>query len=352
VSTIGIGALRGTAALVFALLLMPTPLLAAESVADFYHGKNISFVIGYPPGSGYDVYARALARHLGNHIPGKPTIVPENMPGAGSLKAANYVYNIAPKDGSAIGAINRSLITAPLLEAVPEKKDKLKFDPQKFNWIGSTDSAIAIAICRSDSGLKTFDQFFKKQVIETASSPTSDSVVYPTVFNNMLGTKIKIVSGHQGSGGNFLALERGEAQCYIGTTYSSVESLKPDWLKPDNGFMNVVVQIGSEKDKRLPNVPLIMEYANPGQQKALDLLLATQASGRPYMVPPGVPVDRVTALRKAFDATMKDPKFVSDAKKTGISVDPMTGTEVAALIKRIYATDKDTVKRLQKAMPK
>jgi tripartite-type tricarboxylate transporter receptor subunit TctC len=343
---------RGACVVALALIFLPAPLRAADSVADFYRGKNLEFTIGYPPGSGYDVYGRALARHLGGHIPGEPTVVVQNMPGAGSLKAANYIYNVAPKDGSAIGAINRSLATAALLETVPEKKAKLKFDALKFNWIGSTDKATSIAICRDASGFKTFDRFLEKEAIATAAAPTSDSVVYPTVLNNMLGTKFRIVSGHQGSGGNFLALERGEADCYLGTTYSSVESLKPDWMKPNNGYMTVVVQIAAEKDPHLANVPLVMKYANDKQRKALALLLSTQSMGRPYMAPPGVPAGRVAALRAAFEATMKDPGFRKDAKKTGISVDPMSGTEILHLLKGVYATDKSVVEMMQKAMPK
>jgi tripartite-type tricarboxylate transporter receptor subunit TctC len=344
----------GTCAVACVLISLSwsAPVRAADSVADFYRKNNLKIVIGYPPGSGYDVYARALTRHLGSHIPGQPTAVPENMPGAGSLKAANYIYKVAPKDGTVIGAINRSLATAPLLETVPEKKAKLKYDPSKFNWIGSTDKATSIGICRDASGFKTFDQFLKKEAIATASSPTSDSFVYPTVLNNMVGTKFRIVSGHQGSGGNFLALERGEADCYFGTTYSSVESLKPSWLKPGNGFMTVVVQIATEKDPHLSDVPLVMQYVNDKQKKALTLLLSTQAMGRPYMAPPGVPEARVAALRNAFDATMKDPDFLKDAKKTGISVDPMSGADITHLLKGIYNTDKSVVETMQKAMPK
>lgn len=345
------GARFAAVAAIVAAVAWGAPVWAKDSVADFYRGKNVTVVIGYPPASGYDVYARALARHIGDHIPGNPTIVPENMPGAGSLKAANYVYNVAPKDGTMIGAINRSLATAPMLETVPEKKAKLKFDPLKFNWIGSTDKAIALMICRKDSGFDTFDKFKTKQAIATASAPNSDSVVYPTVFNNLLGTKIKTITGHQGTGENLLALERGEAQCYTGTTYSSVEALKPQWLKP-NDFMNVVVQIATEKDPHLPNVPLIMQYADKNQQKALDLMLSPQAMGRPYMTTPDTPAERIAALRAAFDATMKDPKFLTDAKKTKLSVDPMSGADIGKLLKRIYATDSKTVHMLQKVMPK
>lgn len=333
-------------------LAMPLTTLAAEPAAGFYNDKTIDFIIGYPPGSGYDVHARALAHYIGRHIPGEPTIVPQNMPGAGSLKATNYVYNVAPKDGTVLGAINRSLAMAPLLETDAQLKKKLRFDPLKFNWIGSMDNVTSIGICRADSGLASFDQFRKRQVILTASSPTSDSVVFPTVFNNMLGTKFKIVGGHQGTGGNFLALERKEAECYFGTTYSSVKTLKPQWLKPDNGEMRVMVQIASKKDENLQDVPSIMDYADKGEKQALELLLAPQSMGRPYMTTPDVPSDRVETLRRAFDATMKDAAFLAEAKKTGIEVEPMAGEAVEKLLKHIYKADPQTVTLLQSAMPK
>jgi tripartite-type tricarboxylate transporter receptor subunit TctC len=346
--------LRGVVAAAVLLLpmVMATEGQAADSVANFYKGKNVNMVIGYPPGSGYDVHARALAHFIGKHIPGHPKIVPQNMPGAGSLKAANYVYNVAPKDGTILGAINRSLAMAPLLETDPDMKKKLKFDPLKYNWIGSMDKVISLGICRADTGLTSFDQFKKRQVILTASSPTSDSVVFPTVFNNMLGTKFKIIGGHQGTGGNFLALERNEAECYFGTTYSSVRTLKPNWLKPNNGEMNVVIQIGTEKNENLKNVPLIMEFASKQEQQALELMLAPQVMGRPYMTTPGVPAERVAALRKAFGETMKDPAFLAEAKKIGIEVEPIDGEAIEKLLKRIYKADKNTVELLQKAMPK
>lgn len=341
-----------SAAVLLVPMIIAADRLAAEPAAEFYKGKVVNVIIGYPPGSGYDVHARALAHHIGRHIPGHPTVVPQNMPGAGSLKAANHIYNVAPKDGTVLGAINRSLAMAPLLESDPELKKKLRFDSLKFNWIGSMDNVVAIGVCRTDSGLKTFDQFRDRQVILTASSPTSDSVVFPTVFNNLLGTKFKIVGGHQGSGGNFMALERREAECYFGTTYSSLKTLKPQWLKPNNGEMNVVVQIGPEKHEKLPDVPLIMEYASKEEQQALQLLLAPQAMGRPYMTTPGVLEKRGETLRRAFDATMKDPAFLAEAKKTGIDVEPVTGEAVETLLKRIYKADKKTVTMLQAAMPK
>lgn len=324
-----------------------------DDAAAFYKGKTVKMTIGYPPGSGYDVHARAVMHHIHRHIPGNPTVISQNMPGAGSLKAANYLYNVAEKDGTVLGAINRSLSMQPLLETDPQKKAKLKFDPLKFNWIGSVDKVVALGICREDSGLKNFDQFFQREVIQTASSPTSDSTVFPTVFNKLLGTKIKIIGGHQGSRGNYLALERGEAECYLGTSYGSVRTIKPQWLKPEDKFINVVVVIGTQKPAALKDVPLVLDYAKTNEQKkALELLLAPQVMGRPHLTTPGVPADRVKALREAYMATMKDPKFKAEAQKTGIEIEPLGGEAIETFLEGLYESPPGVVEMLQKAMPK
>lgn len=326
--------------------------VAADPVEDFYKGKTITFVIGYPTGAGYDVYARLLGNHMTRYIPGQPRIVPQNMPGAGSLTAMNHVYNVSPKDGTVFGAVNRSLPMGPLLEADVTKRERLRFDALKLNWIGSIEKAVSLGICKDSSGIKSFDQFREKEVLQAASAPSSDSVIFPTVFNRMLGTKIKIISGYEGTSGNTLALERGEADCYLGTSYSSLAALKPDWLQPNDPYMNVVIQIALEKHPKLPHVPVVIEYASGDELAALELMLAPQSMGRPYFTTPGVPADRVAALRKAFDATMKDARFLADAEKIGAEVDPMTGAEVASLLAKIYKTDKNAVSMLQRAMPR
>lgn len=338
----------GAAAVAVAACFQPAQ---AQDVADFYKDKTVKMVIGYPAGAGYDIHARALVHHIGKHIPGEPTVIAQNMPGAGSLKAANWLANIADQDGTILGAINRSLPMQPMLETDPEKKALLKFDPLEFNWIGSMDKVVALGICTDKSGFTKFDQFFEREMIQTASSPTSDSTVFPTVFNKLLGTKIKIIGGHQGSRGNYLALERGEAECYLGTSYGSLKTIHPDWLEKDHPFANVVVQIGTEKHPTLPHVPLIMEYADEQQQKALELLLAPQVMGRPHFTTPGVPKERVAALRAAYMATMKDSEFLKEAEKTGIDVEPMSGEEIEEHLRGIYRAKPEVVRMLQDAMP-
>lgn len=350
VKNFGLYALRACCAA--AVMMATTGGASADAVEDFYKGKTINFVIGYPAGAGYDVYARLLGTHMARHIPGQPRIVPQNMPGAGSLVAANHIYNVAPRDGTVLGAVNRTLPMAPFIEADPAKKERLRFDALKLNWIGSIEKAVSLGICKDSSGVKSFDQFREREVLQAASAPTSDSVIFPTVFNRMLGTKIKIIAGYEGTGGNILALERNEADCYLGTSYSSLAAVKPGWLDPSDPYMNVVIQIALEKHPKLPGVPLITDYASGDELAALELLLAPQVMGRPYFTSPGVPPERVAALRAAFDATMKDERFQADAGKMGAEIGPMTGAEVEALLAKIYKTDKSAVTMLQQVMPR
>ena len=319
----------------------------ADAVTDFYTGKQVRLVIGYPAGAGYDVHARLLGRHMGHHIPGAPAIIPQNMPGAGSIRAANYVYNVAVKDGLTIGAINRSVPLAPLLGTT--EKEQTQFDPLQFGWIGSMNTTVSIAIVWAASGITKFEELLQREVVVAASAPASDSYVFAHILNNIVGTKLKIVAGYQGSTENYLALERGEAVGYMGTSYSSLKSTKPDWIRDKS--VNILVQVSLAKDPDLPDVPLIMDYAKTDAQKqALELILAPQQTGRPYMTTPGVDAARLQALRTAFVATMKDPAFVSEAGKQTIDIDPMDGEAVQTLLAKLFRTPPDVVKSAQEAL--
>jgi tripartite-type tricarboxylate transporter receptor subunit TctC len=320
--------------------------VSADAVSDFYKGKQVKLVIGYPAGSGYDVHARLLARHMARHIPGEPTIIPQNMLGAGSIRAANFVYNVAAKDGLTIGAINRSVPLAPLLGTT--EKEQSQFDPLKFGWVGSMNSTVSIGIVWAASGITSFDELLKREVIVAAAAPASDSYVFAHILNNIVGTKLKIVSGYQGSTENYLALERGEATGYMGTSYSSLKSTKPDWIRDHK--VNILVQVSLAKDPELPNVPLVMDFANDSQKQALELILAPQQAGRPYMSTPDVPPDRLKALQAAFMATMKDPAFAREAEKETIDIDPMDGPAVLALLTKLYKSPPAVVKAAQEAL--
>jgi tripartite-type tricarboxylate transporter receptor subunit TctC len=274
-------------------------------------------------------------------------MIPQNMLGAGSIRAANYVYNVAAKDGLTIGAINRSVPLAPLLGTT--EKERTQFDPLQFGWVGSMNTTVSIGIVWAASSITKFDELLDREVIVAAAAPASDSYVFAHILNNIVGTKLKIVAGYQGSNENYLALERGEATGYMGTSFSSLKATKPDWIRDKT--VNILVQVSLAKDPALPDVPLIMEYAKTDAQKqALELILAPQQTGRPYMTTPGVDPIRLKALQAAFMATMKDPAFVEEAAKLSIDIDPMDGEAVQALLAKLYRTPPAVVKAAQDAL--
>lgn len=318
-----------------------------EPVADFYKGKKISFIIGYPAGSGYDVHARLLSHHLGRHIPGQPLIVPQNMGGAGSVIAANFLYDVAPRDGTAIGAINRTLAVSPLLGSTDAQKTT--FDPLKFGWIGSMNSSVTIGMVWAESGITKFEDLLTREVVVSSSGTSSDSHLFGLLLNNLTGTKLKIISGYSGSQSHYLAMERGEVTGYMGTSYSSLLAAKPDWIRDKK--VNILVQISLAKDPALPNIPLISSFAKgENDKKALELILAPQQMSRPYIAPPNVDPARLQALQTAFMATMKDTEFLAEAKKTRIDVDPMDGPAMKALIDKLYKSSPEVVAAAKEAI--
>jgi len=328
--------------LVVCLGVMPAIVMPAmaQTPGQFYTGKQINFIIGYPAGSGYDIYGRLLASHLGGHIPGQPTIVPQNMPAAGSLGATNYIYTRAPRDGTVIGAINRSVPLAPLLQTVAA--GSINFDPLKFTWLGSMSKEFTIGFVWSASGVNSFDDLRKHEVTTGTAAVTADGFVFPNMMNRMLGTKLKIILGYPGTKEVYLAVERGELDGYFGGTLSSLLGSYPGWIT--DGKIKILVQIALEKAPQLPDVPLLSDFVrSDAERQALKLVLSPQLMGRPYLAPPDLPEDRAQALRAAFDATMKDPSFLADASKLSVDVSPMSGAEIVQLLKDIYATPQDVV---------
>ncbi len=301
----------------------------AESVADFYKGKTINMIIGIPPGGGYDSYARVVARHMGKHIPGHPKFVPQNMPGGAEMNAANYVVNVAPQDGTAIAATTR---TVPFLPLYGTKA--AKFDPLTINWLGSSNQDVGLFVLWRAAGDFTLDDMFKKQVIVGVNTPGSDTVTYANILKYMFGAKLKVVSGYPGSKDILLAMQRGEVQAIPNYSWSSLQR-HASWLKTKK--VRILLQIGLKKLPDLPDVPLISELARTDEQRSvLDLMLAQTTFGRPYFLGPGVPADRMKALRAAFMATMKDPAFLADAKKQRLMINPVSGEEMQEGITRIY----------------
>jgi tripartite-type tricarboxylate transporter receptor subunit TctC len=304
----------------------------AQSVADFYKGKNVDLYIGYSVGGAYDLYARLLARHMGKHIPGNPTILPKNMEGAGSLRLANWLFNVAPKDGSAFGIFGRGTGFDPLLG-----NKAAVFDATKFNWIGSANNEVSICVAWSTSGITKFEDLQSKPLIVGGTSTSADTDQFPRIVNGVLGTKMKVVTGYPGGNEVGLAMERGEVQGRCGWSWSSVKTTHKKWLEEKK--FTVLVQLGLDKHPDLPDVPLIVDLAkNDEQRQILKLIFARQVMGRPFIAPPGVPQDRVDALRKAFMATMQDPEYLADAEKTQMEINPVSGEKVQALIKEEYST--------------
>jgi tripartite-type tricarboxylate transporter receptor subunit TctC len=314
----------------------------ADPVADFYTGKTISLYIGFTQGGGYDTYARTVARFLGKHIPGNPTIVPRQMPGAGSLAATNYLYNVAPKDGTALGTADQAL---PVNEFVDDPA--VRFHSDQFNWIGNANADVNIMLTWDASGIKTIDDAKAREVTMGATAPAPNtSALYPRLTNTMLHTKIKIATGYPGGADIDLAMERGELDGRGSNAWATLKATRPEWVRDQK--VNILMQIGLARAKDLADVPLLTELVKAGDDAALvKLLSATTAIGRPIFSTPNVPADRIAALRRAFDATMTDPDFVAAAQKAGLDLNPTTGEEVQAIVADMLATPKSVSERLK-----
>lgn len=318
----------------------------AQSAEAFYKGKQVNLTIGYPAGTAYDVYSRLLARHIGEHIPGKPSILAQNMPGAASLKAANYIYNVAPKDGTAFAGIGRAVPMVPLYGG-----EGAQFDPLKFTYLGSMNKDVSLTVSWHTSGVNNIQDAMTKELIVGGSAMgLDDSTVMPYVANKLIGTKFKIVTGYQGGNESLIAMERGEVNGRSGWSYASMMATRPDWWRDKK--IIPIVQMGLEKHPDLPDVPLILDYAkNDEDKKALELILASQYLGRPFLAPPGIPADRAKALQDAFAATMADKGFLADAQKGGVEVSLVTGQETADLMKKLYGSPKNVIARATEATP-
>jgi tripartite-type tricarboxylate transporter receptor subunit TctC len=307
----------------------------AQSVADFYKGKTVDLYIGDSVGGAYDLYARMIARHLGKHIPGNPTVLPKNMEGAGSLRLANWLYNVAPKDGSAMGIIGRGTGFDPLLG-----NTKAQFDASKFTWIGSANNEVSICVAWAGSGITKFEDMMTKELVVGGTSSSADTDQFPKIVNGVLGTKMKVVTGYPGGNEVGLAMEPGQLQGRCGWSWSSVKSTHQKWI--DEKKFTILVQLALEKHPDLPNVPLVIDLAKTDEQRQiLKLIFARQVMGRPFLAPPGIPKDRVDALRKAFMDTMTDKEFLADTTKAQMEITPVSGADLEKLVKEVYATPKE-----------
>jgi tripartite-type tricarboxylate transporter receptor subunit TctC len=327
-------ATSGRVVAVALLALGPLPVASAQSPADFYKGKTIDLYIGYSAGGGYDVYARALARHMARFIPGNPAILAKNMPGAGSLVLANWLYNVAPRDGTAFGIIARGTAFDPLLGST-----KAQFDASKFNWIGSMNDEVSVCVAWHTTGITTLEQVERKELTVGGSGPVADTDQFPKVLNATIGTRFKIVTGYPGGNDVDLAMERGEVMGRCGWSWSSVIATHKSWI--DDKKINVLVQLSLSKHVDLPHVPLIMDFAKTEEQKQIfKLVFARQPMGRPFLAPPGIPAERVAVLRKAFMDTMKSGEFLAEAEKMQLEINPVSGDAVQKIVQEVYRTPK------------
>jgi tripartite-type tricarboxylate transporter receptor subunit TctC len=334
-----------------ALLLGAAPeAFAQDAVADFYKGKSIRFVIGAITGGGNDTYARLVGRYLGKYIPGNPTVLPLNMPGASGHISAAHIYTVAAKDGTAIGATTPGVITDPLW-AGDAGKDKFNYDPTKLIHLGSAQAATYNCYVRSDAPVKRFEDAFTIELIIAGAQEGGSTRDAPVLLNNVLGTKFRVISGYPGTREILVAMERNEVQGVCGMGWDAMYSQRPDWL--EKGFIRILVQenlSGSPAFDRM-GVPKSIDFAKtPEDRQVIELAYTQQAFGRPYILPPGTPPERVAALRKAFMAAVQDEELLAEAKKMRVEVRPLAGEDMQALVTRIYATPRAIVDRTREAL--
>ena len=316
----------------------------AETVAEFYKDKQVKIIIGNAAGGDYDLGGRLLARYLGAHIPGNPTVVVQNMPGASTIAATNYLYNKAPKDGTVIGSFSRNIASQAAIG-----KASIEADPRKFNWIGGSSLPGRVCMVSSKSQVKTADDLFTKELIVAGSGPGSSLSIVPIALNNVLGTKFKVVEGYQGSAAAMLALERGEVEgiCH---THGVFQSHHSELVK--EGQLKILVHVEDTEFEQDPSVPSIYKFTKTDKQKQmLRFLFSSTEFGRPYVAPPGVPADRVAALRKAFADTLKDPALIEEARKTSVDMRYRPPEVLEKLVQALYATSPETIKELGKIVP-
>ncbi len=316
----------------------------AQSVAEFFRGKQITLITSASVGGGYDQYARLLAKHMARHIAGEPNIIVQNMVGAEGLRVANFLYNVAAQDGSVIGGLSRNTGLARFYDF---NNAGIQFDARKFHWLGSPQQETGLFILSTRSGLGGIDDLKRREVTISSTAHNSPSTIYSRILNATIGTKIKPIEGYDGSQACLMALERGEVDGHVsGGSSAPFRARILPWLA--RGDAKLIIQMGMKRDAAFPDVPTAIEIERTAVGKQMfEIAFAEQVMGRPFVLPPGVPHDRVAALRAAFDATMKDAEFLDDAKAQKAAIDPVGGEEINALLDRVYAAPPDVVARIR-----
>lgn len=317
----------------------------ADTAADFYRGRNVTIIVGYSAGGGYDVYARAVARYINRHIPGNPNIIVTNMPGAGSLASVNFLYNVAPKDGSFMATFGRGIAMEPLIGT-----GKFQFEATKLNWIGSASTELSVCAVTQKSKARTFEDTLTTEIAMGGEASGSDPDTYANLVRALTGARLKLVTGYPGGNDMALATERGELDGRCGWSWGSVKATRPTWVSgPD--ALRVLLQLTIERSPEMPNAPTIYELTKSERDKqVVRLIVSRQTMARPFAAPPDVPADRVAALRAAFDATMKDKDFLAEADKLKLEIEPVSGAEVQKLIEDLYKSSPEVLARAKEVM--
>jgi tripartite-type tricarboxylate transporter receptor subunit TctC len=336
---------RAATATVLLAACMTHPALSA-GVEEFYKGKTISLIIGYGVGGGYDLYGRLLARHMGKYIPGRPAIVPQNLTGAGSLRAANFIYSAAAKDGTVLGTFGRTMVTTPLLAPA-----NAQFQATKFTWLGSITNEVSTCVTWHTSPVKEWRDGLEKPITMGGEGTGADPDVYALLYKNVFGAKWRLVTGYQGTNDTMLAMERGEVDGLCGLSWSTLKSRHLQWLNDKK--INVIIQAALKKQPELAEVPLALDLTkDPQQIQILKLFLTSQEMARPFAAPPDIPLDRKAALIAAFERTMQDAEFLAEAQKLSMDVNPLGSQQMDGLLAELYATPKDVVEKAAQAVAK
>lgn len=339
---------RWIAVLLAAVTALPAMFLpssaSAQSAAEFFRGKRLSFYVSSTVGGGYDQYARLVAKHIVRYLPGNPTAVVQNMVGAEGIKAANYIFTVAPQDGTAIGALSRNIGLVQLYEA---GNPAIQFDARKMHWLGSPQQEVGTGIFSTKKGLRSIDDLKTREVTASSTSRNAPTSVYPRMLNALYGTRIKVIEGYPGSPESLIAFERDEVEAYV-SGGTSAPTLARMVAQIESGSAKAFVQMGMKRMARFSDIPTAMDLvASPEHKQMFEIVFTDQVMGRPFVVAPGVPADRVAALRAAFDAAMKDETFLAEAKQQKMEIDPVSGAEINALLERVYTAAPAVIARIR-----
>lgn len=331
------------AALPFAAAFSTAGLAIPAAADNFYQGKQIIVIVGNPAGSGYDAYARLVSRHMGKHIPGQPNFIIQNMPGAGSVAAAQHLMNVAPKDGTTIGTIVPGAIFDPLLEG----EAKFRYSPSKFIYLGSADSGTRLCFTSKKSGVNTLEDARKTKVVVASTAPQSSATDYALFMNALAGTKFEVVMGYKGPADLILATERGEAQGVCALDSGTIATIRPDWLASDE--INLLVQAGLKASPGI-KAPSMWDFIKGDDRAVAELIVSQQEFSRPFLAPPNIPATQVQTLRSAFSNAMKDKELTAEAKKMRIGVNAKSGDEITELVNKLYASPPEMIARAKKIL--